>query len=118
MLVAKFSSVQSQLIKLLQSSNTDIKSVNLKMRATRIQAACCILRNKTVLSSLLNVSKPVFWPRSTGGREFQADGQETAKALGPSLFVEHGGMMSSPVVADRSLERPETELTGMQYSAR
>ena len=50
--------------------------------------------------------------RSSIEREFQALGHETAKARGPIVLVLQEGTKSSPVAAERSLDRPDSVETG------
>ena len=50
--------------------------------------------------------------RSSIEREFQALGHETAKARGPIVLVLQEGTKSSPVAAERSLDRPDIVETG------
>ena len=69
-------------------------------------------RNSSVFKCLLNMDRLSPGRRSSIGREFQALGHETAKARGPIVLVLQEGTKSSPVAAERSLDRPDIVETG------
>jgi len=53
--------------------------------------------------------------RSTGGREFQHDGQDEENTRGPRVTVRVRGTNSMRSSADRRCEHPVTAATGTQH---